>query len=686
MKKLLTNKILKNYLLLIITLFGIEVIFRAVEKMPIFGWATLRIFVGLSIISLISSIIMSFCKKWISNILLFLIVIVATVYALMQAGFQNFLGVYISINTSSQLGAVKEYIRDYFASFNAIFYIILVPFVLLIVYTILDAVLLKNIKLISHSKKENWIARVIALFFVIGLSVFYYYSLSAKFMQNEIQLVATKELFRNPSNPNIAANQFGISTFGILDVKTAIFPVEESSVEVKFENKNNNANANTDPTEEDRTRKIDDTAWNKLAESETNIDYKNLNNYFMSRQITSKNDYTGVFEGKNLIVIMMESVNNILLDENYYPNFAKMMKNGWYFENSYSPRNSCSTGNNEMTGMVSLYTIYRSCTANVYKNNKYNESIFGLFNDAGYKTTSYHDYTEKYYYRSTIHRNMGSSMFYGVDALGIPWNAEYKEWPSDVLLMDKSSEIFTQTSPFMAWVTTVSPHQPYYADSELSRIYYNDLKDTGYPSNVKRYMSKLKVMDDALGELMKILEEKGIANDTVIVLYADHYPYGLSNSEISRVLGNEINTNNEIDRTPFLIYNPTIEAKKFEQYTSYANIVPTIANLFNLNYDPRLYVGSDLFSNEYQNRVVFADGSWQTPIGFYQASNGRMKYFGETTYTNEKIQEINTDVSNMIKYSNLAIKTNYFNHLFTEKQKYTTIEDDVNEEEEVQGN
>ena len=68
MKKLLTNKILKNYLLLIITLFGIEVIFRAVEKMPIFEWATLRIFVGLSIISLILSIIMSFCKKWISKI------------------------------------------------------------------------------------------------------------------------------------------------------------------------------------------------------------------------------------------------------------------------------------------------------------------------------------------------------------------------------------------------------------------------------------------------------------------------------------------------------------------------------------------------------------------------------------------------------------------------------------------
>ena len=72
----------------------------------------------------------------------------------------------------------------------------------------------------------------------------------------------------------------------------------------------------------------------------------------------------------------------------YYPNFYKMYTEGWSFQNSYSPRNSCSTGNNEMSGMISLFSIYRTCTANDYKNNIYNESIFGLFNQAGYNTSS----------------------------------------------------------------------------------------------------------------------------------------------------------------------------------------------------------------------------------------------------------------------------------------------------------
>jgi phosphoglycerol transferase MdoB-like AlkP superfamily enzyme len=464
--------------------------------------------------------------------------------------------------------------------------------------------------------------------------------------------------------------------FGILDIKTAIFPASESTSEVKFDNLNIKGNTVTD-----YTRTIDDSAWEQVAANETNVNYKTLNNYFMSRSITDKNEYTGMFEGKNLIVIMMESVNNILLDEETYPNFAKILNNGWYWENAYSPRNSCSTGNNEMTGMISLYSIYRTCTANVYKNNKYEESIFGLFNNANYTTTSYHDYTEKYYYRSTIHTNMGSSKYYGVSDLGISYNEAYKEWPSDVNLMDKSSEIFTQNSPFMAWITTVSPHQPYYSDSELSKIYYNSFASTGYPSNVKRYMSKLKVLDDSLGELLDILETKGILDDTVIVLYADHYPYGLTNSEISKVLGDGINTNNEVDRTPFVIYNSQLTAKTFTEYTSYVNILPTIANLFNLDYDPRLYMGTDLLSSDYENKVVFADGSWQTPVGFYYASTGKMSYFSDERYTNEEIVAINNNVSNMIKYSNLAIKTNYFEHLYTEKKKYTTTTDTTDTEE-----
>lgn len=669
MKKIFKNKMIQDFFIVFISLFSIEIIFKMIEKMSVFEWSTLRILIGSLITSLIISTIMSFCNKIIKNIILFLIIIIASIYATIQIGFENFLGVYVSISTSSQLGAVTEYVRDYLGSFHAYYYLVLIPLVLLIIYKISMTFIFKKDNKEINIVKKPWISRAVFLCLSIILCVGYYISLSISFMQNDIQMIATKSLFENPSNPNIAVNQFGVEMFGILDVKTALFPPSESNNEVLFNKSNNNGNVISD-----YSRIIDDTAWNKVADNTTNNNFKTLNSYFMSRDITQKNEYTGMFEGKNLIVVMMESVDNILLNEEYYPNFAKLMNNGYYFENAYSPRNSCSTGNNEMTGMTSLFSIYRTCTANVYKTNKYEQSIFGLFNAKDYTTTSYHNYTEKYYYRSSIHKNMGSSKYYGVTDLNIKYEEAYKEWPSDVELIQKSSEIFTQNDPFMAWITTVSPHQPYYSDSELSKIYYNDFASTGYPSNLKRYMSKLKVMDDSLGELINILEQKDILDDTVIVLFADHYPYGLTNNEIKNALDDNINSYNEVDRTPFLIYNSSLEAKTFSQYTSYLNILPTVANLFNLDYDPRFYMGTDLLSESYEDQVIFADGSWQTPVGFYNSSTGRMSYFTDKQYTNEEIVSKNTEISNMIKYSNLAISTNYFDYLNTEMKKYAKTE------------
>ena len=118
MKKLFHNRIIKNYLLMFLTLFAVEVIFRAVLKMPLIDWSLLRIFVGINVITMILSIIFSYCGRIGSNILTFLVCLIGSIYATLQAGFYNFLGVFVSVETSSQLGAVTDYITDYFDSFN----------------------------------------------------------------------------------------------------------------------------------------------------------------------------------------------------------------------------------------------------------------------------------------------------------------------------------------------------------------------------------------------------------------------------------------------------------------------------------------------------------------------------------------------------------------------------------------
>ena len=88
-----------------------------------------------------------------------------------------------------------------------------------------------------------------------------------------------------------------------------------------------------------------------------------------------------MFQDKNVVVVLMESVNESIINKEMFPNFYKLYSEGWHWNNSYSPRNSCATGNNEFSAMTGLYSLYNACTSNVYLNNTYFEAIFNLIYD-----------------------------------------------------------------------------------------------------------------------------------------------------------------------------------------------------------------------------------------------------------------------------------------------------------------
>ena len=206
-----------------------------------------------------------------------------------------------------------------------------------------------------------------------------------------------------------------------------------------------------------------------------------------------------------------------------------------------------------------------------------------------------------------------------------------------------------------------SPFYKYNISSTTGDKYIDLFKDDFSIDN-KRYMSKLKIFDDALGLLLKELEQNNKLDDTVIVMYADHEPYGLSQNKFSEIAKYDITDKNR-DRTPFIIYNPKLEPTKYSEYTSYINILPTLANLFDLDYDPRLYAGTDLLSDSYLNYVVFSDGSWLSDIAYFDALNSKITYFSNKIYTYDKIKKINNKVANEIIMDNLAIRKDYFTYL-----------------------
>ena len=680
--KLLTNKFTKPLIILFSFSLLIEIIFKAIMGLSIFDWALLRIILGLLLISGILSIILSFANKLITNIVISIYCLIVTLVAIAQTGFYNYFGTFMSIQTSSQAGAIGTFVVDFVKGIKPISYVLLIPFILLIVYFIFIEkqvnIFVKNNqiyfldKIKGKKKKEEAkrleeekeykqmkIIRITSIISIIVIFILYNLTITIKFMQNPLQLVSNKELIKNPSMQNVAVGQFGIIGYEIIDVKTSITGYDEEQDNVSATSMDIVEDINAD-----NSRKIDDTKWIEANNNETNKNYKKLNNYFMNKTITPTNSYTGVFEDKNLIVIMLESGSNVLLDyPEYFPNINKLYNNGWAWDNAFSPRNSCSTGNNEMTGITSLHTINRECSANTYKNNEYFEAMFNLFNNKEYTTSSYHDYNDHFYYRHTYHPNMGSQKYYGIDELGIKLDAGYQAWPNDNDLIKKALPNFINQEKFMVWMTTVSSHMTYAYSSKTGDLYLSKFKDQKWSIEAKRYMSKLTIVDEAIGLLIDELDKAGKLDDTVIMLFADHEPYGLSQDTFKQIAKYDISKYGNVDRTPFIIYNSLLTPQKFDSYTTYINILPTLANLFNLDYDPRLYGGYDLLSDAYPNFVAFADGSWRNDKAYYDATSGKVTNIGDEPMSNEEVIRINTLVSNEIAMDNLAIKENYFKYL-----------------------
>ena len=314
MKYITKNKTLRLYIPMVISLFTCEIIFKIGTKMPIFDWSLLRIFIGVNIFALIISLILSFIKneKASTAIMIFISLILNIVY-IVQAGFYNYLGTVMSLGTSSQAGAVKDFIGDFLGSLKPIFYLVFIPTIILALYYTLIETRINKKELTRYNeeldsikgkkKKEtyqeeyntknlkiNKITKISCLIATIALMQLYYLTIIIPFMQNDLQMVSNKALFSNLSMPNLAIGQYGVLGFEYIDIKTLLIGHSEFSEEfIKKEPEKIT----------DKSRVIDDTAWEELQNNETNKDYKTLNSYFMSKEITAKNDKTGIFEGKN---------------------------------------------------------------------------------------------------------------------------------------------------------------------------------------------------------------------------------------------------------------------------------------------------------------------------------------------------------------------------------------------------
>ncbi|MCH5166397.1 MAG: sulfatase-like hydrolase/transferase [Erysipelotrichales bacterium] len=696
-KRFFKNRVVLNTIILTIFTYSTELIVRIFTGAPFKDFSIVRIFLSSLILSMFVSFLGHFLPKLGQRIVNIIYVLFIGLLEFFEFGLSSYIGFFMGIGNAEQGTKISEFIKDFFNSYKLVHWTILIPLVLFLVYFIVfDRLVHKNT---TRNEKMTMLQKVyieiVTVVIIVLLGGAYYYTVRSKEFQNKLQVESNYSLWLYPVNSNLTVNNYGVAVYVFCDIRANILGIDSEYV-MKIEEQiyeSENKNENNDNTPVDYTRTIDDTAWEKLIANTKDSTFKTLNNYFINRNITQKNDMTGIFEGKNLIIIMMESTNEIsILNKDYFPTLYKMYHEGISFQNNFSPRNNCSTGNNEFTALSSLFTINNTCTANAYRSNKYFEGVFNVFNNAGYKTSAYHDYTQKFYMRSKSLPNLGANKYYGVEALGIPYSTTYTEADDKDMFM-AAQQYYMNEDQFMAYFATVTPHQSYIASQTCSDRYFDKYRKLGYSANLSRYLSKMQVMDEAFAELLKELEDSGKLKDTVIAIFGDHFPYGLADSQINEFLkannaeytiSRNSTTNKNVDRTPMIIYNSEIEPLEVKDYTTIIDLLPTLLNMFNLEYDPRLYLGTDVFSESHASRAVFADGSWADERGYYHAPNSKMTYLeGAEHYSTDELVYINQEISKRQKMSESAIRSNYFKYLGEGLEKYK-VKEETTEKTEVQ--
>ena len=357
---------------------------------------------------------------------------------------------------------------------------------------------------------------------------------------------------------------------------------------------------------------IEDIDFAALASSADSDILKATDEYLANVTPTRKNNYTGLFKDYNLITICAESFCPWFISEELTPTLYKLSHTGILFENYYGTFQSVTT-NGEYTMCMGLYPdMSRTKTDssfNVAGTNYLPVCLGNALKDMGYQTWAYHDYIGDFYNRNITHANMGYTFKAADPGLDVKI-----DWPSsDLEMMEASVDDYINSGePFHAYYMTFSGHYQYNWDNAMSAKNRDVVKNLPYSEPVKAYIACNLELEYALEYLMQRLEEAGVADRTCIVLTNDHYPYGLTEAEYDELAGQTLDTTFEKYRNSFICYVPGLsENIVVDEYCSTADILPTLLNLFGVDYDSRLLAGTDVLSSGI-HVAVLSDKSFLT--------------------------------------------------------------------------
>lgn len=364
---------------------------------------------------------------------------------------------------------------------------------------------------------------------------------------------------------------------------------------------------------------------------------------------------TGAFAGKNLILIMMESVDDWLVTPEYMPNLYRLEQEGVYFRNYYAPIFlAAATFNSEFTANTGMIAPEYQVRNSYYSEHALPYSLPNRFRDAGYCARSFHAANPNIYNRGQIHLNFGYESYNDASVL------DMDSYMLDAQMLNGYDRIVSD-EPFFSFIITYSGHGPYTEEQDtisaphLARaravIDYSTVPYTteAQKEEYTRAVAQAMETDAFIGGLRERLEADGHAEDTVLMLFTDHYCKYFSDAELISAIKGETDRN-MLSNVPFVIWTEGIAPQVYDKYVSTMDIAPTIVDLFSLDADLRYYIGNDMFGPD-GGVVYFRNYAWY---------DGKTYDTGNDASTNPAVLAMREQVREQLDVSQDTFRYDYF--------------------------
>lgn len=388
--------------------------------------------------------------------------------------------------------------------------------------------------------------------------------------------------------------------------------------------------------------------------------------YFEEDLDSGANEMTGIFRDKNVVLVLMESMDDWMIGE-HTPTLSRLMEEGITFTNFYTPGyGGIRTFNTEFCINTGSFLSSQGGYAFDYVTNTYSQSLASRLRQEGYSALTFHYNDPNFYSRGVFSKALGYEDYvYYADYLGDMDEAEAKQLLyDDQLLFDNPGlkDVFFRDGKRLNFVITRSAHLSYKYNEVLS---YWGLKKypqyrglTGNEETDCAYL-KAKLVDDLFARMLLELEQRGELENTVIIGVTDHYTYGYKDMDSLLALSG-VDDTLLLEKTPCFIWSADLAPMQVDKTLNTADLMPTVLNL--LGVESRFdYIGHDAFDPNYVGFVPFPDGSWITADLAYSAGTDRLLYLREGAVADEEIRaDMAKLVSTFTGINNLILDTDYY--------------------------